>query len=154
MGAFKANRKKVPPGWDLPLRAVLFTVMVSTLLSLINIGSTIAYNNITSLGVNALLSSYIVSISSVSLKRWRKEPLLPRRFSLGRAGFAINVFSVLFLILVYIFCFFPPVPNPALEEMNWSILIYGVVVLFSLLYYFLKGRHVYVGPVEYVRKEQ
>jgi choline transport protein len=132
----------------------MFTVVVSTLLSLINIGSTIAYNNITSLGVNALLSSYIVSISCVCLKRWRKEPLLPRRFSLGRFGMAINVFSVLFLILVYVFCFFPPVPKPALDEMNWSILIYGVVVLFSLVYFFFKGRHVYVGPVEYVRKDE
>lgn len=146
--------EKVPPGWDIPLNAVMFTVVVSILLSLINIGSVIAYNNITSLGVNALLSSYIVSISCVCLKRWRKEPLLPRRFSLGRFGFAINIFSVLFLILVYTFCFFPPAPNPPLDEMNWSILIYGVVVLFSLAYFFFKGRHVYVGPVEYVRKDQ
>lgn len=132
----------------------MFTVVVSILLSLINIGSTIAYNNITSLGVNALLSSYIVSISCVALKRWRKEPLLARRFSLGPFGFAINVFSILFLILVYTFCFFPPIPQPPLEEMNWSILIYGVVVLFALAYFFVKGRRVYVGPVEYVRKNE
>jgi len=146
--------EKVPSGWDIPLNAVMFTVVISILLSLINIGSVIAYNNITSLGVNALLSSYIVSISCVCFKRWRREPLLARRWNLGRFGFAINLFSVLFLILVYTFCFFPPQPNPPLEEMNWSILIYGGVILFSLAYFFYKGRHVYVGPVEYVRKDQ
>jgi uncharacterized ParB-like nuclease family protein len=36
--------------------------------------------------------------------------------------------------------------------MNWNILIYGVVVLFSLVYYAFSGTHRYVGPVEYARK--
>ena len=95
------------------------TLLVSTLLSLVNIGSRTAYNNITSLGVNALLSSYIVSISCVCIKRWKHEPLMSRRFSLGKYGFAINAFSVAFLTVVWIFCFFPPVPNPTPEFMNW-----------------------------------
>jgi len=95
-----------------------------------------------------------VSISCVFLKRWRKEKLLPRRFSLGRFGLAINLFSVLFLILVFVMCFFPPVPDPSPTEMNWSIIMYGGVMLLSLVYYAFKGRRVYVGPVEYVRKDQ
>jgi choline transport protein len=132
----------------------MFTVVITILLSLINIGSEIAYNNFTSLGVCALLSSYMVSISCVCLKRYRKEQLLDRRFSLGRYGFAVNLFSVLFLILVFTMCFFPPMPQPPLEEMNWSILIFGTVILFSLAYFYVKGRHVYVGPVEYVRRDQ
>lgn len=132
----------------------MVTVTISALLSLINIGSVVAYNNITSLGVCALLSSYIISISCVCLKRYRKEKLLPRKFNLGRYGFAVNLFSVLFLIFVFVMCFFPPAPQPAPVEMNWSILIYGVVVIFSLVYFFVKGRHVYVGPVEYVRRDQ
>jgi choline transport protein len=115
-------------------------------------GSKVAYNNITSLGVCALLSSYIVSISCVCLKRYRKHPLLPRRFSLGKAGFAINAFSVVFLALVFVFCFFPQVKRPAASEMNWSVVMYGGVMGFSLTYYWLKGRKVYDGPVEYVRK--
>lgn len=36
--------------------------------------------------------------------------------------------------------------------MNWNILIYGFVVVFSLVYYVLYGKKQYVGPVEYVRK--
>jgi choline transport protein len=127
---------------------------VTILLALINMGSVIAYNNITSLGVCALLSSYIVSISCVCLKRWRKEPLLNRRFSLGPYGLAINVVSVLFLLLAFIMCFFPPGPNPALESMNWSVLIYGCVMAFSLVYYYVKGRKIYVGPVQYVQRDQ
>jgi choline transport protein len=130
------------------------TLLVTVALSLINIGSRTAYNNITSLGVCALLSSYIVSISCVCLKRYRKQPLLPRRFSLGKAGLAVNSFSVVFLIVVFVLCFFPPVVKPKMEEMNWSVVMYGGVMGFSLIYYWFKGRKVYVGPVEYVRKNQ
>jgi len=59
-----------------------------------------------------------------------------------------------FLIVVFVFCFFPPVVKPKMEEMNWSVVMYGGVMGFSLVYYWFKGRKVYVGPVEYVRKNQ
>ncbi|KAF2668448.1 amino acid transporter [Microthyrium microscopicum] len=142
----------VPKGIDIPLNAVVLTLVVSALLALINIGSSTAYNNITSLGLGALLSSYLISIGCVTLKRWRNEKLLPRRFDLGRWGFTINIMSLLFLLFVFIMCFFPATPLPAPASMNWAILIYGVVMLFSLGFFWLKGRHVYHGPVEYLRR--
>jgi choline transport protein len=93
-----------------------------------------------------------VSISCLLLKRWRNEPLLKSHFSLGKYGFAINLISLIFLVFAFVLSFFPPEPNPTLQLMNWNILIYGVVVMFSLIYFWWKGRHVYAGPVEYVRK--
>jgi choline transport protein len=36
--------------------------------------------------------------------------------------------------------------------MNWAVLGYGSVIIFALVYYIFRGRHRYVGPVEYVRK--
>lgn len=123
-------------------------------LALINIGSTVAFNQINSLGVCALLASYMTSISCVTVKRVRGEPLLPRRFSLGRYGLLVNAFSVLFLLLAFAFCFFPPSPRGlAPATMNWSVFMFGAVVLGSLGYYAAWARHVYVGPVEYVRKD-
>ncbi|KAK5651159.1 hypothetical protein OQA88_13206 [Cercophora sp. LCS_1] len=139
---------KVHPRWGLPLNALGVSYVFAVLLSLINIGSTVAFNILTSLGVGALLSSYVISISCIALKRIRNEPLLPRSFNLGRAGLPINVFSVLFLLLTFIMTFFPPVPNPTLEMMNWNILVYGTVVVFSVVYYIFRARFRYVGPVE------
>jgi hypothetical protein len=49
--------------------------------------------------------------------------------------------------------FFPAAPHPTPAAMNWSCLIYAVVLMISLLYYFFIGRHTYEGPVEYVRKD-
>lgn len=87
------------------------------------------------------------------VKRWRGEPLLPSKFSLGRAGIWINGISVLYLCVAFIIAFFPAFPHPTPDLMNWNILIYGIVVMFSLAYFALKGRKVYVGPVEYLNKD-
>jgi choline transport protein len=49
--------------------------------------------------------------------------------------------------------FFPPTPKPVAANMNWSILIYGGVIIFALVWFVAKARHIYVGPVEYIRKD-
>ncbi|KAK1750187.1 putative amino-acid permease [Echria macrotheca] len=142
---------RVDSRWGLPMNALVFSYIFAVLLSLINIGSTIAFNILSSIGIGALMSSYVISIGCVTLKRLRNEPLLPRSFDLGRAGLPINIFSVLFVFFAFIMTFFPPTPNPTPEAMNWSCLMYGVIVIFSLVYYLVRGRYTYVGPVAYVR---
>jgi choline transport protein len=59
---------------------------VALILSAINFGSTAALNAILSVSNAALIFSYIVSIGSVRLKRWRGQPLLPSRLSRGQWG--------------------------------------------------------------------
>lgn len=143
---------RVRPGWDIPLNAVCVSFVVTCLLSLINLGSSVAFSAIVSLTVGAILSSYIISISCVALRRIRRQPLPCARWSLGRAGLACNIIAVLFLLLVYVFAFFPLAAPVEPESTNWSCLIYGSVVLFSVCYYFLFGRLVYEGPVVFVSK--
>ena len=87
------------------------------------------------------------------LKRWRNAPLLPSKFSLGRTfGLLLNGASLLFLVIVFVLSFFPGNVNPTPAQMNWTIMMYGVVMVAALGHYYFKGRHVYDGPVEYVRK--
>ncbi|KAG7115190.1 GABA-specific permease like protein [Verticillium longisporum] len=75
---------KVPAGWDVPLNAIFTTFLISSLLSLINIGSAVALNSITSLATTSLLSSYICSTGCMIWRRWTNSPLLPSKFRLGR----------------------------------------------------------------------
>lgn len=138
----------------MPLNSVYLTILFVLLLSLINLGSSVAFMQVISLGVAAMLTSYLISISCVALKRIRGEPLLPSKFNLGKFGLPINIIAVLFLLFLWIFAFFPPAPHPAVADMNWAALGYGAVIIFALIYYAIRGRHVYVGPVEYVRKGQ
>lgn len=37
--------------------------------------------------------------------------------------------------------------------MNWSVAIYGAVVIFAVVYYYTHGRLVYDGPVVLVKKD-
>ncbi|KAM7211553.1 amino acid transporter [Rhypophila decipiens] len=150
---FSAFFATVSPSYDIPANAVYLTVVVVVLMSLIQIGSTVAFNQILAFGVGSMLSTYMISIGCIALRRVRGKPLLPSRFSLGRLGLLVNLSSLAFLLLIYIFAFFPPVPNPSNDEMNWGVLGYGLVILFSLAYYLVKGRFQYVGPVQYVRKD-
>lgn len=145
---------KVPAGRDVPINAILTTFLISCLLSLINIGSAVALNSITSLATTSLLSSYIVSIGCMIWRRCTKSPLLRSSFSLGQWGLAINIASEAFLVVIFIVTFMPGNPNPTPSEINWSIVIYGAVAFFSLAYYFLRGTHRYEGPVVYVRRLQ
>jgi choline transport protein len=98
------------------------------------------------------MASYIMSIGCIGLKRVRGEPLLPSSFSLGRAGLPLNIVSLVFLLFVFFFSFWPVGRDPSPVSMNWSCLIFAVAMLGSLVYYWARGRNVYVGPVEYVRK--
>jgi choline transport protein len=80
------------------------------------------------------------------------KPLLPSQFDLGKWGLSINIISMVFLIFFLIAAFFPAQPNPTADTMNYAILLYGLTVVGSMIYYVLYGRHKYAGPVEYVRK--
>lgn len=137
---------------EVPVNGILLTFTLTSLLSLINLGSSVVLNSLTSLSTCALLSAYITCIGCVIYRRVANLPLLPSSFSLGKYGLAINCISMTFLVIFLILAFFPEYKNPTAEEMNWNILIYGSVSIFSLLYYFFFGRHVYAGPVAYVRK--
>jgi choline transport protein len=53
---------QVRPGWDIPLNAVLVTLLSSTLLCLIIIGSNIAFSVIISIGQVGIVGSYIMGI--------------------------------------------------------------------------------------------
>lgn len=80
------------------------------------------------------------------------EGLAPARFSLGKFGNFVNGVSLVFLVVSLIFQFFPYAPHPDAKDMNWSIVIYMVAVLFFTFYYFLRARNRYVGPVMYVKR--
>ncbi|KAI4694002.1 uncharacterized protein J4E84_002581 [Alternaria hordeiaustralica] len=142
---------KVSTKREVPINSTYITVVFVVILSCINLGSTVAFMQVISLGVASMLTSYLITISCVALKRIRGEPLLPSKFDLGRLGLPINIIAVLFLLFAWVFCFFPVGPRPTITDMNWAVLGYGIVVLFAILYYVLRGRHVYVGPVKYVR---
>jgi amino acid transporter len=134
------------------LNAVLITFTITTLLSLINIGSTVAFNAIGSLAVSAILGTYIISFTVLILRRLRKEPLPARRWTLGRYGIFVNIGAVIFLLVVWVFIFFPLQTPVTPATMNWNIVMFGGIMIFAMVYYIFVGRKTYTPPVELVKR--
>lgn len=136
-----------------PVRATGVSVAITCLVSLINIGSTTALNAIVALGVVALLSTYYISISCLIWRRLKGAPLPARRWTLGRYGMAINIASLCFLTPIWFFAFWPLSTPVVPSTMNWAVVMYSGVIIWSLVYYAIWGRHTYVGPVTVVKRD-
>lgn len=126
---------------------------VTAILSLINLGSTVAIQAVASLSASLLLTSYMVSISTLLLRRYTGPNLPSRRWSLGRWGAVVNIVALCFLSVFWIFSFFPPTAVVTTTTMNWNSLMFAIIVVVALVYYLLKARHEYVGPVMLVKRD-
>ena len=144
----------VNPKLNIPLQAVSISLIVSSLLSCINLGSATALNAINSLGGVSILSSYYVTICCLIYRRVRGPPLPPRRWSLGKAGIYINIAALLYLTPLWFFAFWPLSVPVTAEYMNWSSTMFGATIIFAFVYYFGKARHVYTGPVVMVKRDE
>jgi choline transport protein len=145
---------KVSPGWNIPFPAVILSVTITTLLCCINIGSSVALNAITSLGALAVLCSYFLTISCVVYRRLAGPPLPRRKWSLGKLGLAINISSLLFLTPLIFFITWPIVTPVTATTMNWSsIMLIGVFII-AAVYYVVKGRKEYRGPVVFIKRDE
>jgi len=143
----------IAPGWNIPLNAVLVSLTVTSLLSLINIGSTAALNAILALTTCSLLASYMIVIGCLLLKRIRGEPLPSRRFTLGRWGMLVNILAMCYLAPVFIFSFFPAATPVTPSTMNWAVVMFAGIIGFAVIYYIVHGRKHYVPPVALVKRD-
>jgi len=143
----------ITPGMNIPLNAVLISLVVTSLLSLINIGSTAALNAVLALTTCSLLTSYMIVIGCVLLKRIRRQPLPGRRFSLGRWGMPINICAMCYLAPIFVFSFFPAGTPVTPGTMNWAIVIFAAIMGFATIYYFVLGHKHYVPPVALVKRD-
>ncbi|KAI6951471.1 amino acid transporter [Hortaea werneckii] len=140
---------KVNPHLKNPANSIVFCAVLSTILGCIYLGSDTAF--MAFVGSFAVLGflSYISAILPHLLSR--RQSVRPGRFSMGSAGFVVNTFAVLFiLVFTVIFCFPFALPVDA-ASMNYTCLIVGgFTILVAALWAFIqKG---YVGP-QYVPLE-
>lgn len=139
----------IHPTRHLPVHASMISTVTAALLSLIYIGSPVAFYAITSLSTVSLLMCYTLSIGSVLYRRiYLPETMPPAQFSLGkRGGIICNSLAVVFGIWSFFWCFWPSSVPVTASGFNWASVIFGIVVIFSLGYYVVTARHKYVGPV-------
>lgn len=141
------------PKTHVPVPSVLFTVAITVLLSLINIGSSVAFNAIISLQLMALMATYTISIGSMLWRRTlARTPFYEGRWHLGKKGVYINAVAFVYCSFLIFWIAWPPANDPTPETMNWAIAMFGGVFLISMIMYIVKGRKDYAGPVTLVKE--
>ncbi|CAD6576756.1 MAG: hypothetical protein ASARMPREDX12_007997 [Alectoria sarmentosa] len=152
---------------SIPVTAVGITTTISALLALIGIGSSVAFNDIISITVVALYASYLVA---TILLLWRRttgsihpasessiastiinapnSTLIWGPFKMPHVvGILVNSVAVAYMIIVFLFAFWPPALPVGPASMNYACLVFGGTVLFSIAWYIVHARKVYQGPV-------
>lgn len=141
----KMDRKR-----HIPFNSVYITSIVAGIICLVNLGSTVGFNVVVSLNLLALMSTYMLSIGCVALKRLRGEPLPPARWSLGRWGLPINLFAFFYSMFAVVFSCFPSGLPVDLESANWAPAVWAGVGLLSVVTYVLHGKNHYTPPVMFI----
>jgi amino acid transporter len=143
----------VHPTREIPANAILVTCIITMLLSLINLGSDIAFHAIISLQVSALMMTYACSVACVLYRRLAHPELLPKaRWSLGKYGVLVNCLGLAYVSFVFFWSFWPTTTPVDLQSFNWSVVLFLGVLVCALVMYLVKGRKVYNGPVSVVRE--
>ena len=132
---------------------------------MIAFGSTLAFNDVVSL---SLSSCYVTYMMGNSLLLWRRitgqiRPYSPESTELTNTvktdslswgpwtvpeplGTIVNLIGLVFLFVLTIFSFFPTAIQPDPSLMNWSVFMFGVTMLFSVIWYVFAGHKDYDGP--------
>ncbi|KAE9377008.1 amino acid transporter [Stipitochalara longipes BDJ] len=136
----------------LPLYSIRVSTALSLLLALINIGSTAAFNAIMSVNVAAFFSSYIIAITLLLRRRLRNDPaednLRWGPWHMGPIfGLIVNVVGLAYTTTTMFFSFYPTEYKPSLVSMNWSCVLFGASVIFSVVFYQFWGKHSYKWPL-------
>ena len=139
---------RLHPQRRVPTNAVICVCSLLTLLALLNIASTTAFNAILSLAVVGLYLSYLISVSIILFRRfWNPQTLQYGPWRLPKSvGMTVNVFSMIYLAYTGIFLLFPPLQPVTADNMNYACLVLGAALLFSTFNWFLWGRKHFKGP--------
>ncbi|KAI0016392.1 amino acid permease [Xylariomycetidae sp. FL0641] len=147
-GGLPAYFGYVDSRFRVPVRAVVATVTIISLLSLLNIGRAtyVVFGAITALSSLALFLSYAIAIACMLYSRFASDNLQLGAWNLGRAGVFLNVFALSYTIWVMIFLPFPTtVPVDALS-MNYAGPVMGLVLATALIMWFVWARRRWEGP--------
>jgi len=129
---------------DVPLNAMMLSMVVQLLLGLIYFGSSAAFNAFSGVGVICLTIAYAVPIA-ISLFTGRKQ-VRTGKFYLGTFGAVANVIALAWSCLALpLFCMPSAIPVVA-TTVNYAPVVLVGATLISGIWYWAWGYNNYTGP--------
>lgn len=146
---------------------------IGCLLALVVIGSSTVFNDVVSLSVSSLFSSYLLC---TALLLWRRctggirniseipvtdtvlnvpgAPLVWGPFRIpGIWGIISNTVAIIYLTIGVFFSLWPASLEVTASTMNYSVVGTGGVIILSILYYVLYAKGRYNGPIMEVLRD-
>ncbi|KAK0826559.1 hypothetical protein LTR03_017165 [Friedmanniomyces endolithicus] len=137
---------RVHPKLDVPLESLALTNLVVLIFGLIFLGSSSAFNAIVSASVVALGLSYGIPVA-INCLRGRKMLPATRHFILPEwFGWFANLLGVSYVLLTTVLFVFPPGLPVTGSSMNYCIVAFGIVLMISMIQWFVDGRKNFTGP--------
>lgn len=148
----------------MPVYSILLPTLIAWLLCLINIGSEVALQDILSMAVSGIYSSYLLVGCLLLYRRCRGDifqhndsdgainvpgaKLVWGPFHVpGVIGTIINAYAIVYMIIVVFFSFWPPHISPTVTKMNFSVVGTGGTIILAVIYYLVRAKNIYTGPV-------
>ncbi|KAF7294711.1 Gaba permease [Mycena indigotica] len=132
-----------------PVNTVLFDAFFSILVGILVFAGPQAINAVFAISVIALYVAYAIPIVARFAGR-KHNQFKPGPFSLGIFSLPVAAIAVLFMLFLGIVFLFPTTPQTDVQDMNYSIVVLGGVMILSLLWYYapvVGGVHWFKGPV-------
>ncbi|KAF8330575.1 amino acid/polyamine transporter I [Cantharellus anzutake] len=133
-----------------PVNTVWFSGIGAALLGLLSFAGPAAISAIFSISVMGLYIAYSVPIMCRFAFRGSANRFEPGPFYLGRWGLPIAIVAVHFMAFINVIFLFPSTPHPGANDMNYSIVVMGSVLIFSLTWYYFPvygGVNWFRGPI-------
>ncbi|RPA93626.1 amino acid transporter [Choiromyces venosus 120613-1] len=134
--------REVHPTLAAPVRAIYAVWAIGTVLMLLFLGCTSAFNALTSAFVIMFHITYCIPIVIFLLRR-RTSPFTTG-FPLGKFGFAINTIAVAYMMFTSVMFFLPGFMPVDGLNMNYAFGIVGVTAIIALTSWFITGRENYL----------
>ncbi|KAJ4256772.1 hypothetical protein NW762_008868 [Fusarium torreyae] len=129
----------VDPYWQVPGRSLILQGVIINLVGLLYLFSSTVLEAILSVSTIALTISYAIPIAVLMAVGRGKLPS-GGEFGLGRFGPALNTVSIIYTVITTVFFFFPGTPDPVISDMNFAIVVFGIMLVISLGFWVVKGR--------------
>ena len=124
----------------MPVRSLMLVVVICCLLSVINIGSTTAFNALISLPLIALYISYGMPILFLLLRKLRGCTPDLGPFNLGRWGITVNLIAILYIVYVLCFVALPTVMPVSASNMNYAGPLVLAIAMIAIGDWVVSGR--------------
>lgn len=137
---------RVHPRLDVPLESIALTFIVVVVFGLIDLGSSAAFNAIISASVVALGLSYGIPVT-INVLRGRKMLPASRPFKMPEwLAWPANLLGIAYVLITTVLFVFPPAIPVSGTSMNYCIVAFAIVLLISMITWFVDGRKNYKGP--------